>query len=271
LRTPLVSFVVECSFFRDACALRAVQLLFEAGWNRRPPTSDERHKIVSLKPSSPISSDLDLAGRRQHMVETQLRQRGIRDELVLAAMARVPRHEFVSESYRDRAYDDSPLPIGYGQTISQPYMVALMLENLALAPNHTVLEIGTGSGYQTALLAELAAHVDSMDRQPGLTAAAKAILQRLGYTNLTIRTGDGSLGMPDRAPFDAIIVSAAAPQLPPALFDQLREGGRLVVPVGSVDTQLLQVVAKQQGTPVIQFQIGCRFVPLIGDQGYPRE
>ncbi len=150
-------------------------------------------------------------------------------------------------------------------------MVALMLENLALAPNHAVLEIGTGSGYQTALLAELAAHVDSMDRHPGLTAAAEAILRRLGYTNLTIRTGDGSLGMPDQAPFDAIIVSAAAPQLPPALFDQLREGGRLVVPVGSVDAQLLQVVAKERGSPVIQLQIGCRFVPLIGDQGYPRE
>jgi protein-L-isoaspartate(D-aspartate) O-methyltransferase len=205
------------------------------------------------------------------MVETQLRQRGIRGERVLAAMARVPRHEFVSESYRDRAYDDTPLPIGDGQTISQPYMVALMLEHLALAQNHTVLEIGTGSGYQTALLAELAAHVYSIDRHPGLAAAAEAILHRLGYTNLTVRSGDGSLGMPEPAPFDAIIVSAAAPQLPPALFDQIREGGRLVVPVGSVDAQLLQVVSKEHGSPVTQLQIGCRFVPLIGEQGYPAE
>jgi protein-L-isoaspartate(D-aspartate) O-methyltransferase len=210
-----------------------------------------------------------LLDRRHQMVETQLRQRGIHDARVLAALERVPRHEFVSEPYRDQAYDDNPLPIGNAQTISQPYIVALMLELLALNPHDIVLEVGTGSGYQTALLAELAARVDSVERYPGLAAAAQSVLQRLGYTNFEIRVGDGSLGMPDHAPFDAIIVSAATPQLPQALFDQLREGGRLVVPIGPVDAQQLQQITKREGRPKISQAVGCRFVPLIGEQGYP--
>jgi protein-L-isoaspartate(D-aspartate) O-methyltransferase len=210
-----------------------------------------------------------LLDRRHQMVETQLRQRGIHDERVLAALERVPRHEFVSEPYRDQAYDDNPLPIGNAQTISQPYIVALMLELLALSPHDIVLEVGTGSGYQTALLAELAARVDSVERYPGLAAAAQSVLQRLGYTNFEIRVGDGSLGMPDHAPFDAIIVSAATPQLPQALFDQLREGGRLVVPIGPVDAQQLQQITKREGRPKISQAVSCRFVPLIGEQGYP--
>lgn len=210
----------------------------------------------------------DFADRRARMVEAQLRQRGIQDERVLAAMLKIPRHEFVAPPYRDHAYDDNPLPIGEGQTISQPYIVGLMLELLRLAPDHTVLEIGTGSGYQTALLAELAAHVDSIERQPTLAASAESILRSLGYTNVTVHSGDGSLGLHERAPFDAIIVSAAAPELPAALFVQLKEGGRLVVPVGPPDSQQLLLITKEKGSPVVVESVPCRFVPLIGARGY---
>jgi protein-L-isoaspartate(D-aspartate) O-methyltransferase len=202
------------------------------------------------------------------MLEFQLRQRGIRDDRVLSAMARVPRHEFIAEPYRDQAYDDNPLPIGRGQTISQPYIVALMLELLSLKPEYTVFEIGTGSGYQTALLAELSRHVYSIERHPELAAQAESVLQRLAYANITILIGDGTAGLPALAPFDAIIVSAAAPEFPRTLFEQLREGGRLVVPVGPIDCQQLQLITKQLGSPVMTREIGCRFVPLIGEQGY---
>ena len=208
------------------------------------------------------------ADRRQHMVETQLRQRGIQDERVLTAMLKVPRHEFVATPYRDQSYDDNPLPIGESQTISQPYIVGLMLELLRLAPDHTVLEVGTGSGYQTALLAELAPQVDSIERQPALAAAAEGTLQRLGYANVDIHVGDGSVGLPDRAPFDAIIVSAAAPEFPATLFAQLKEGGRLVAPVGPSETQQLLLVTKEQGSPVIVESVPCRFVPLIVARSY---
>jgi protein-L-isoaspartate(D-aspartate) O-methyltransferase len=208
------------------------------------------------------------AERRQHMVETQLRQRGIQDDRVLTAMLKVPRHEFVAAPYRDQAYDDNPLPIGESQTISQPYIVGLMLELLRLAPDHAVLEVGTGSGYQTALLAELAAHVDSIERQPALAAAAEAALRRLGYANVDVQVGDGSVGLPDRAPFDAIVVSAAAPEFPVTLFAQVKEGGRLVAPVGSPETQQLLLVSKEKGSPSIVESVPCRFVPLIGARGY---
>ncbi len=212
--------------------------------------------------------DQDLTDRRTRMVEFQLRQRGIRDERVLAAMARVPRHEFVAEPYQAHAYDDNPLPIGEGQTISQPYIVGLMLELLAIAPEHTVLEIGTGSGYQTALLAELACHVYTIERQFVLANNAQKALQRLGYANITVEIGDGSAGLPAHAPYDGIIVAAAAPILPHSLVDQLKEGGRLVIPVGTPDSQQLQLVDKIQGKPVMSEQVGCRFVPLIGEHGY---
>ena len=216
-----------------------------------------------------MPSDL-FSERRQRMVEVQLRNRGIRDERVLAAMLKVPRHEFVAAPYRDQAYDDNPLPIGEGQTISQPYIVGLMLELLDLTPEDSVLEIGTGSGYQTALLAELAARLDSIERQPFLAAFAEAALRRLGYTKVEVHTGDGSLGLPEHAPFNAIIVSAAAPEFPAALFAQLKDGGRLVAPVGPSDTQQLLLITKEGGSPVIVESVPCRFVPLIGARGYPR-
>jgi protein-L-isoaspartate(D-aspartate) O-methyltransferase len=202
------------------------------------------------------------------MVESQLRARGIRDERVLAAMFRVPRHEFVSGEHRDQVYEDHPIPIGEGQTISQPYIVAIMLEALALDPSDTVLEIGTGSGYQTALLAELVRNVYSVERYASLARAAQATLARLGFNNVEVILGDGSSGLPDRAPFDAIVVSAAAPQIPPPLFEQLREGGRMVIPVGPAHAQELQLVRKHEGQPVVTSMEGCRFVPLIGSEGY---
>jgi len=215
--------------------------------------------------SDPFASD------RQRMVEYQLRGRGIRDERVLDAMARVPRHEFVPERFHAQAYEDHPIPIGYGQTISQPYIVALMLEALALEPTDKVLEIGTGSGYQTALLAELAASVYSIERHAGLAQNAERVLAKLGYTNIVVLVGDGSEGLPQHAPFDAIIVSAAAPELPPTLVEQLRDGGRMVIPVGPAHAQELQLVQKQLGQVLVSYLEGCRFVPLITGQGYPSE
>jgi protein-L-isoaspartate(D-aspartate) O-methyltransferase len=205
------------------------------------------------------------------MVQFQLRDRGIRDERVLAAMARVPRHEFVASEFKDQAYEDTPLPIGEGQTISQPYIVALMLEALRLQPQDRVLEIGTGSGYQTALLAELTTHVYSVERRAPLVYQARETLTQLGYDNVTLMLGDGSQGLTATAPYDAIIVAAAAPDIPRALFEQLREGGRMVLPVGPRGVQDLQLVEKKNGQPAVSMLVGCRFVPLIGEQGYESE
>jgi protein-L-isoaspartate(D-aspartate) O-methyltransferase len=210
----------------------------------------------------------DFLTQRRSMVESQLRARGIRDERVLTAMFRVPRHEFVSDEYRDQVYEDHPIPIGEGQTLSQPYIVAIMLQALALDPTNTVLEIGTGSGYQTALLSELTRQVYSVERHASLAGAAEATLARLGYNNVKVLLGDGSHGVPELALFDAIVVSAAAPQIPPPLFDQLRERGRMVIPVGPSHAQELQLVRKQAGQPVVTNLEGCRFVPLIGSEGY---
>jgi protein-L-isoaspartate(D-aspartate) O-methyltransferase len=208
------------------------------------------------------------AALRESMVASQLLGRGISDERVLAAMARVPRHQFVSESYRDQAYEDHPIPIGEEQTISQPYIVAVSLEALALQPADTVLEVGTGSGYQTAILAELARHVYSIERHASLAQEAQSILARLGYRNVTVEVGDGSYGLPQSAPFDAIVVSAAAPQVPPSLIEQLNEGGRMVIPVGPAQAQELLLVRKQEGKRIVRVLEGCRFVPLIGSEGY---
>jgi protein-L-isoaspartate(D-aspartate) O-methyltransferase len=205
---------------------------------------------------------------RQSMVNAQLRDRGVRDERVLAAMGKVPRHLFVDPEYRGQAYEDHPIPIGEGQTVSQPLIVALMLAALSLAGPEIVLEVGTGSGYQTALLAELVQKVYSVERLPELASSAAARLESLGYANVSVSVGDGSLGLPEKAPFDAIVVSAAAPGIPQALLEQLREGGRLIVPVGPAHAQELQLVRKQQGRAAVASLEGCRFVPLIGQQGY---
>jgi len=218
-----------------------------------------------------MSSSSDTAiftSLRQRMVDSQLRARGIRDERVLDAMARVPRHEFAPERYRDQAYEDHPLPIGEGQTISQPYIVAVMLEALALAPADRVLEVGTGSGYVTALLAELATQVFSLERHAALADAARELLADLGYTNVKMIVGDGSQGFEPCAPYDAIIVSAAAAELPSALLSQLAEGGHMIIPVGTADSQQLQLVRMESGQARIGLRELCRFVPLVsGEEG----
>jgi len=200
---------------------------------------------------------------RQRMVASQLRDRGIADERVLNAMGRVPRHEFAPEPYRDQAYEDHPVPIAQGQTISQPFIVALMLEALALRSADHVLEVGAGSGYVTALLGELAAQVISVERHAALADPARELLARMEYTNVKIIVGDGTQGFRECAPYDAIIVSAAAPDIPPALLAQLTEGGRMIIPVGPPDSQQLQLIRIENGEPRITLRELCRFVPLI--------
>jgi len=198
------------------------------------------------------------------MVERQLRARGIADERVLDAMARVPRELFVPEELRSRAYDDAALPIGEGQTISQPYMVARICEELALRGNGRVLDVGTGSGYQAAVLAELAAEVHSIERIPALAERAQAVLGG----RVHVHVGDGCRGLPGHAPFAAIAVAAAAPRLPEALYEQLEPRGRLVVPVGSRWEQRLQTIVRTPEGPTVLRTVPCRFVPLIGDGGF---
>ena len=209
-----------------------------------------------------------LAHLRAEMVEHQLRRRGIRDERVLAAFLKVPRHKFVRPQDLWVAYEDYPLPIGYGQTISQPYIVALMTELLALKGDECVLEVGTGSGYQAAILAELAREVITIERIPELARRAQRVLTDLGYRNVTVLVGDGSLGAPDFAPFDAIIVTAAAPHPPKALLEQLKDGGRLVIPIGDRTLQeLIRFVRK--GDEWQEEKHGpCLLVPLIGKNGW---
>jgi protein-L-isoaspartate(D-aspartate) O-methyltransferase len=209
------------------------------------------------------------ATERFSMVESQLRQRGIRDERLLAAMSKVPRHEFVSQQNWNEAYADHPIPIAEKQTTSQPYMIAAMVQAAEIKSGDRVLEIGAGSGYQTAVLAELASQVFAVERYASLTDTAQKTLERLGYRNAKIVTGDGSLGLPEAAPFDAIIVSAAAPSIPQALVDQLALGGRLLIPIGEAEQQVLQLVQRNAdgGTSVRTLE-GCRFVPLIGEQGF---
>jgi protein-L-isoaspartate(D-aspartate) O-methyltransferase len=203
---------------------------------------------------------------RQQMVEEQLRARGILDERVLSAMSRVPRHLFAPESYRAQAYEDHPLPIAQGQTISQPYIVALMLEALALSSTDKVLEIGTGSGYVAALLAEVVSQVVSIERHVLLAEGASTLLAELGYRNVRVVVGDGSRGFPESAPYDAILVSAAAPELPHELVDQLAEGGRMIIPVGAGESQQLQFIYKESGEVRTSLRELCRFVPLISEE-----
>ncbi|HEU0248873.1 MAG TPA: protein-L-isoaspartate(D-aspartate) O-methyltransferase [Gaiellaceae bacterium] len=211
---------------------------------------------------------VDAAEARARMVERQLRRRGISDERVLDAMGRVPRELFVPEERRLYAYEDGALPIGYGQTISQPFIVATICALLALEGRERVLDVGTGSGYQAAVLAELAAEVVTIEHVPELAERARAALGEAGYDRVEVLVGDGSLGVPERAPFDAIAVAAAAPAIPPTLYSQLEENGRLVVPRGSRWGQELVLVVRSEAGPVERASVPCRFVPLIGDEGF---
>jgi protein-L-isoaspartate(D-aspartate) O-methyltransferase len=205
------------------------------------------------------------------MVDEQLRARDIVDVRVLAAMERVPRDLFVPVSERARAYADAALPIGEGQTISQPYMVARICEALALHGRERVLDIGTGSGYQAAVLAELAEEVHTIERHPVLAEQARAALAAAGYERVRVHVGDGTLGLPDQAPFTAIAVAAAAPEVPPSLYEQLEPGGRLVIPVGRREGQELQLVVRSPEGPAVLRSVPCRFVPLVGEEGFDRQ
>ncbi len=206
---------------------------------------------------------------RDSMVERQLAGRDIRDPRVLAAMAKVPRHEFVPEALKGQAYEDRPLPIGHDQTISQPYIVAFMTEQLKPAATDRVLEIGTGSGYQAAVLAELVAEVYSIEIVEPLAKQAKSTLDRLGYRNVHLKTGDGYLGWTEHAPFDVIIVTCAPERIPQPLVDQLKEGGRMIVPVGPVSNQELVLLERQQGSMRQRAVLPVRFVPMTGQAREP--
>ncbi len=212
----------------------------------------------------------DLAAERAHMIRAHLRRRGVDSPRVLAALERVPRERFVPDAARSRAYADQALSIGHGQTISQPYMVAVMTQALELDEEERVLEVGTGSGYQAAVLAELAREVWSVELIPELAEAAAVLLGELGYANVHVRAGDGSLGWAEEAPFDAIVVTAGAPGTPRSLLAQLSpDGGRLVAPVGDRDLQYLEIVERRGTEYVTRRSIGCRFVPLLGAEGWP--
>jgi protein-L-isoaspartate(D-aspartate) O-methyltransferase len=209
-------------------------------------------------------------GRKRRQLVERIRNKGIEDARVLAAVARVPRDAFVPESIRSRAYDDTALPIGYGQTISQPSLQALYLQTLAIGPEDTVLEIGAGSGYQTALLAEVAANVYAVERIPELTQRAREALDELGYRNVALVTKDGTVGWSKYAPYDAILVAAASPDVPDTLVDQLAPGGRLLIPVGDRVTQDLVLIRKTGEDEVERSSVTrCVFVPLIGRFGWP--
>ena len=220
--------------------------------------------LPAAAPTTPATTTL----LRQAMVEQQLRKRGIRDQRVLTAMLNVPRHEFVPAELANEAYGDGPLPIGHGQTISQPFMVAAMAEALSLSGGERVLEIGTGCGYQAAVLSLLAREVHSVEICEDLAMESGQRLRRLGYGNVQVHVGDGTLGWPEEAPFEAIVVTAAAPDVPPPLGAQLAEGGTLIVPVGTPDEQQLLRVEKHGSAFSKRPLYHCRFVPLVGQYGW---
>lgn len=204
------------------------------------------------------------------MVESQIRRRGVTHTQVLHAMATVPRHKFVPSFWTNQAYADEPLPIGHGQTISQPYIVAAMVAALALTGSEKVLEIGTGCGYQAAVVALLAREVHSVEILPELAQPAAERLQRLGYYNVHVHCGDGTLGWPEFSPYDVILIAAAAPAIPEPLVQQLAEGGRLIAPVGHEDKQELQLITKREGQLIVRQVGSCRFVRLMGRHGWAR-
>jgi len=205
---------------------------------------------------------------RESMVENQLRRRGIKDELVLKAMEKVPRHEFVPEEHKERAYGDFPVPIGYGQTISQPYVVAAMTEALRLKGNEKVLEVGAGSGYQAAILAEVAKRVYTVELIHELVEKSSKILKKLGYTNVKVVEGNGEGGFKEGFPYNGILITAACHKIPEQLQEQLNEGGRIVVPIGDRAFQELFVFTKKKGDFERAFLFDCRFVPLVGESGW---
>ena len=205
---------------------------------------------------------------RTAMVNTQLIKRGIQDKKVLQVMRTIPRHLFVPEASRNHAYEDKPLGIGHTQTISQPYMVGIMTQLLEISPDATILEVGTGSGYQAAVLASLCRKVISIERHQALAVQAQATLKSLGFTNVAIRVGDGSLGAPNDAPFDAIIVTASGPELPQTLQHQLKVGGRMVCPVGNRESQDLLIIERKISGYETRKHSQCRFVPLVGEEGW---
>jgi protein-L-isoaspartate(D-aspartate) O-methyltransferase len=222
-------------------------------------SADETHRS---------SHDDEFALQRAEMVENQLRRRGIFDSRVLAAMMAVRREEFVPGEFRSRAYEDAPLPIGEGQTISQPYIVAAMTAALNLSGNERVVEIGAGCGYQAAILSRLAKTVYTIESRSELASAASARLERLGYANVHVHCGDGTLGLPECAPFDAMLVAAAAPAVPEPLRHQLAEGGRLILPVGNSENQELHLIERHGNSFETRFLEACRFVPLVGYHGW---
>ncbi len=225
-------------------------------------------KATPSKPAAGGRPTAEFAEQRLSMVAEQIRERGVGSPRLLEAMLAVPRHLFVPEEYMAGAYTDQPLPIGEGQTISQPFMVAAMTEALELSGSERVLEVGTGSGYQAAVLSLLAAEVYTVESHASLALAARRRLARLEYLNVHVHTGDGTLGLPAAAPFDAIVVTAAAPGVPPPLVEQLAEGGRLVIPVGHSDQQELLQVRKTGGQTTSRVLHYCRFVPLVGRYGW---
>jgi protein-L-isoaspartate(D-aspartate) O-methyltransferase len=212
----------------------------------------------------------DFAARRREMVERQLRARGIRDARVLEAMLAVPRHEFVPEEFRNQAYEDKPISIGEGQTISQPFIVAAMIEAMELTGKEKVLEVGAGSGYAAAILSRLAAMVYTVESRQNLATAAHERLARLGFANVAVHTGDGSAGLKDAAPFDVILVAAAAPLVPQPLVEQLAEGGRMAIPVGDEKAQELVLLKKSNGEIHSRMLHHCAFVPLVGRYGFSK-